>query len=228
MELLQSQIQKALEIIYENGFNPKDFNFNKTDGNSVIRFKKTNYYFSFRDREPSIIDPYDRATFVSSFSPGEKTLIEKLVHKNFDAYWNNLFFWLQFLKREIQAENDLKIFMESFQNINFDEIKEDELINAQDKIWIKSVLDGVVKKLPELGATKEIINKIERDNDEILKKADKFTKKDFLLFLYGYLLNKTFDFALKISSLEAQKLWVIIMGLFQSHASLQSPQIHLT
>jgi hypothetical protein len=177
-DLLVTQKDALFKILSENGFNPKDFTWEKQDGIPTLVYRFDNYFCAFYISE----NPFSRKVVCS---PG-KSLIKEDYHGSLDiwqSYEQALKEWLTNLKREKNAEylwgkiNDVSVKIR--QDIN------DEKFTSTEKEIIFQKFERIKLEIKNVGLKNNEYTEVKNQLDHLLELTEKLGKRDWLGILIG-------------------------------------------
>jgi len=177
-DLLVTQKDSLFKILAQNGFNPKDFAWEKQDGIPTLVYRLDNYFCSFYIS----VNPYSRRVV---YSPG-KSLFKEDYHGRLDiwqSYEEAFKQWITNLKRESNAE----FLWEKINDISMKIRKDitDEEFTPSEKEIIFQKFERIKSEIKDAGFKNDEYIKIENQLDHLLELTEKLSKRDWLGILIG-------------------------------------------
>jgi hypothetical protein len=215
MELLLTQKNDIFDIILEEGFYPSDFTFKEEilGANEIVtylKFRGTNYYFSFRLLKFS--------GYETEFSPAEKSLIgTDSVRGGWRLFLIRVRRWLRHIKRESNLIDKWEAYKLGLQvaPFTFSLNDESEYFSVDELKLISLKIDLIKQGLKELELPEETIKQLNIKLDALNEKADKLSKTDWKEIFIGAIIATIFN--LSIPSESALAIWEIIKQTFNQY-----------
>ena len=204
---LPSHQKRMFDLIVQKGLNPTDFEI--LPKTAFIQHKATEFKF-YLSRGP-------KDSSVITLSPG----YGKYSHTKKFIDWADTFqefaMWLEFLRSELEIPDvwgqlkDITPIVQSFINID------DPFSETEEKITA-SKIEEIKSKIEKLEIPAKDIKDIKEKLDETLLLVKKLTKRQWLNYFKGammeYLVSKALDSGI------LQQIWEIIQSTFQSPGPL--------
>jgi len=224
MKLLSSQKARIIELLKEFEFQFKEFEIVETGPSpaygiftTTLTYKeKPSYCFSIRDTKAR--NDYD---YIVSYSPGENSFEDKHAVNSFGESMNYFERWVDYLKREIEADYTIDTWLKELQEeeIKFDE-KETDFFKENEKELIRSKIESLKVSIQESKLLQtEQLKLVSSKLDILSEKMDKLNKFDWKTYCLG-----TFTailIALSVTAEQGRTLWSMFMEFMSSQLKLK-------
>jgi hypothetical protein len=164
MKLLTSQKDELFDLIEATDyFSPSQFDINEiqqkhNDYITEINFKNTSFFFRL------IPESTYQGIFFANFSPGEKSIIEATSTLDWDRGTGYIDSWLDFLRRELTAENKWEKLFREIEYIKYAPIDDHSKFTYQEYIELTNKIEQVKASLSTIPLLEEqqvaIINQL--------------------------------------------------------------------
>ncbi len=192
MILLQTQKNQVYELIEREDLSPGMFSFdesNSYNNDTFLRLKNSDYYFIFATSRSG--------GHFARFSPGEETPHEDHAPSSWINQLGYVRRWLFYLKRELNAPNKWKLLEEELNNLNFDDIKYDNVkFTYQEYQLISEKIAELKVKISKLDLLENQITVINSKLDHLLELAKNMNKTDWKELFIGSIISLTMQLSI--------------------------------
>lgn len=206
MKLLQSQKNRVYDLIEKEGLSPNMFCFEESAPSTKICLKSSDYYFILTE------DNFDRPSV--KYSPGENRFDEGYFYA--PAWGDQIDYieaWLQNLAREINEPDKWKLLQEELENINFSDIKYENIkFTYQEYELLESKTNELKEKIGKLNLLEKQLKQINNKLDHLLNLAKDMNKTDWKELFIGSIISLIMQ--LSVDKTTGQAIFALVRGLF--------------
>jgi hypothetical protein len=214
MKLLTSQKDELFDLIEATDyFSPSQFDINEiqqkhNDYITEINFKNTSFFFRL------IPESTYQGIFFANFSPGEKSIIEATSTLDWDRGTGYIDSWLDFLRKELTAENKWEKLFREIEYIKYAPIDDHSKFTYQEYIELTNKIEQVKASLSTIPLLEEqqvaIINQL----NHLTELAKELNKYDWKNLFIGTIISIVIQ--LYVTRENAEKLWTLIKMIFSN------------
>lgn len=216
MKLLQSQRNQIFEIIQEYGLTPIQFeiydtrkNLNSTTINTKVKFKSSDFYFSF---ETSTNDKTDHT---AAFSPGKDAYEETKFPRFWTSQIDTFKQWLEYLKREINAIDKWKRLDQEFSSLKINLEGDNQKFNFEEVKEIESKITLLQDRFKKFDLLPEQLNIMNQKLDSLSELAKDMNRFDWRSLFLGTIMSIIIQ--LNVTQENANLIWNAIKDVFSQY-----------
>lgn len=214
MKLLTSQKDELFDLIEATKyFSPSQFDIKEiqqkhNDYVTEIRFKNSDFFFRL------IPESTYQGIFYANFSPGEKSIIEATSTLDWDGGMGYIDNWLEFLRREITAENKWEKLFREIEHIKLAPTDDQSKFTYQEYIELSDKIEQIKSSLSTIPLLEEqqvaIINQLNHLT-ELAKDLNKFDWKNLFIGTIISIVTQLY-----VTRDNAERLWALIKMIFSN------------